>query len=141
MARHLSTVCCVMIGAIILLPETHSKVYQTTFDAQRELALTKRYYLQYRSYRDDYAVREAAKCVSLLVMSNAFGVRNAILYYRPTLQSQTKHKQVKITPHKAPGSRSTVDTMMRITDDSTGSQLYEYKRLQFTELRHLSCAC
>ncbi|XP_040070541.1 uncharacterized protein LOC120843289 [Ixodes scapularis] len=134
MARQLSTVCCVMIGAIILLPEAHSKVYQTTYDAQRELALPKRYYLQYRSYRDDHAVPEAAKCVSLVVMNNAFGVRNAILFYKPTLQSQTKNKQVRITTHKPPGSRSVVDTMMRITDTDTGRQLYD-QTLQFTDYR------
>uniref|UniRef100_A0A0K8RIB9 Putative salivary lipocalin n=1 Tax=Ixodes ricinus TaxID=34613 RepID=A0A0K8RIB9_IXORI len=134
MARQLSTVCCVIIAAIILLPEAHSKVYETTYDAQRELASTKRYYLQYRSYRDDYAVPEAAKCVSMVVMNNAFGVRNAILFYKPTLQSQMKNKQVRITTHKAPGSRSVVDTMMRITDADTARQLYD-QTLQYTDYR------
>nr|AAY66765.1 putative secreted salivary protein of the histamine binding family [Ixodes scapularis] len=133
MARQLLTVSCVvMIGAIIILPEAHSKVFQTTYDAQREPAIPKRYYLQYRSYRDDHAVPEAAHCVSLLVMSNAFGLRSAILYYKPTLQGQMKHKQVKIRTHKAPGSRSVVDNMMRITDDETGRQLYD-QTLQYTD--------
>uniref|UniRef100_V5H539 Salivary lipocalin n=1 Tax=Ixodes ricinus TaxID=34613 RepID=V5H539_IXORI len=132
MARQLSSVYCVMIAAIILLPEAHSKVYETTYDAQRELALTKRYYLQYRSYRDDYAVPEAAKCVSLVVMNVAFGVGNAILFYKPTVQGQTKSKQVRITTHKAHGSRSFVDTMMRITDTDTGRQLYD-QTLQYSD--------
>uniref|UniRef100_A0A0K8RHB7 Putative salivary lipocalin n=1 Tax=Ixodes ricinus TaxID=34613 RepID=A0A0K8RHB7_IXORI len=134
MARQLSTVYCVMIAAITLLPEAHSKVYETTYDAHRELALTKRYYLQYRSYRDDYAVQEAAKCVSLVVMNIAYGVGNAILFYKPTLQSPLKNKQVRIRTHKAPGSRSVVDTMMRITDADTGRQLYD-QTLQYTDYR------
>uniref|UniRef100_A0A0K8R4N1 Putative salivary lipocalin n=1 Tax=Ixodes ricinus TaxID=34613 RepID=A0A0K8R4N1_IXORI len=132
MARQLSTVCCVIIGAIILLPEAHSRAHQTTYDAQRELQLHKRYYLQYRSNRDDHAVRDAAYCVSLLVMRSLFGVTDAILYYKQTLQGPLNHKQVKIRTHKAPGSRSTVDNMMRITDDSTGSQLYD-QTLQYTD--------
>uniref|UniRef100_A0A0K8R8L3 Putative salivary lipocalin n=1 Tax=Ixodes ricinus TaxID=34613 RepID=A0A0K8R8L3_IXORI len=132
MARQLLTVCCVMIGAIILLPEAHSRVHQTTYDAQRELAIPKRFYLQYRSYPDDYAVPEAAKCVSLLVVSNVYGQRNAILYYKQTVTGPLKTKQVKIRTHKARGSHSAVDNMMTITDDSTGSQLYD-QTLQYTD--------
>uniref|UniRef100_A0A0K8R978 Putative salivary lipocalin n=1 Tax=Ixodes ricinus TaxID=34613 RepID=A0A0K8R978_IXORI len=132
MAHQLLSVCCVMITAIILLPEAHSRVHETTYDAHRELQSRNRYYLQYRSNRDDHAVRDAAYCVSLVVMNNAYGVRDAVLFYKPTLQSQLQNKQVKIRTHKAPGSRSTVENMMRITDDSTGQELYD-QTLQYSD--------
>uniref|UniRef100_A0A0K8R8F0 Putative salivary lipocalin n=1 Tax=Ixodes ricinus TaxID=34613 RepID=A0A0K8R8F0_IXORI len=132
MAYQLLTVCCVMMGAVILLPEAHSRVHQTIYDAKRELSLQNRYYLQYRSYRNDHAVQGADHCVSLLVMHSAYGVSDAILFYKQTLQSEMKNKQVKIRTHKAPGSHSAMDNMMRITDENTGRQLYD-QMLQYTD--------
>uniref|UniRef100_V5GIN5 Uncharacterized protein n=1 Tax=Ixodes ricinus TaxID=34613 RepID=V5GIN5_IXORI len=114
MAGQLSTISNMILGAIIIFPEAHSKPVQGNYDASIELGITTRFYLKYRSYRDDHSVRDAKYCVSLLVIHNNFGTREAILRYKSTLASNYINKQVKIRPHHQRGTPGTINNMMSI---------------------------
>uniref|UniRef100_V5HQJ4 Salivary lipocalin n=1 Tax=Ixodes ricinus TaxID=34613 RepID=V5HQJ4_IXORI len=131
MAGQFSTICYIIVGTIIIFPEAHSKAVQVNFDATMELRITKRFFLKYRSYREDHSVRDAKHCVSLLVMHNNFGTWDAILRYKLTPASGYINKQVKIRPHHQRGTPGTINNMMRITEDGTGRQFYDQK-LQYT---------
>uniref|UniRef100_A0A0K8R984 Putative salivary lipocalin n=1 Tax=Ixodes ricinus TaxID=34613 RepID=A0A0K8R984_IXORI len=134
MAVQLSTVCYVIIGAIIIFPEAHSKPYQTTYDAAREISITKRYYLKYRSYLNDRIIRGADHCVSLLVTINRYGVSDAIFRYKLTPRGDYNSKLVELRTHKSP-PQSTRDNMITTTEKDTGRQLY-VQRLQYSDYQH-----
>uniref|UniRef100_A0A0K8RIF4 Putative salivary lipocalin n=1 Tax=Ixodes ricinus TaxID=34613 RepID=A0A0K8RIF4_IXORI len=132
MVGQLATICYILVGAIIILPEAHSKVFNVNYDVSMELGTRTRYFLKYRSYQTDHAVRDAAYCVSLLPMHNLYGTWEAVLRYKQTLASQYTNKIVKIRPHHGPGT--TVNNMMTITDNAGGHQLYDQK-LYYTDYR------
>uniref|UniRef100_A0A0K8RAD6 Putative salivary lipocalin n=1 Tax=Ixodes ricinus TaxID=34613 RepID=A0A0K8RAD6_IXORI len=134
MAGQLSTVCYVIIGAIIIFPEAHSKPYQTNYDAAREITIKNRYFLKYRSYRDDRIIRGADHCVSLLVTNSQYGVSNAIFRYKLTPRSAYQNKLVQLRTHKSP-PQSAQDNMITTMDQATGGQLYD-QRLQYSDYQH-----
>uniref|UniRef100_A0A0K8R4P7 Putative salivary lipocalin n=1 Tax=Ixodes ricinus TaxID=34613 RepID=A0A0K8R4P7_IXORI len=130
MEGQLLTVCCMMVGIIILLPGVHSRATQANFDAARELHITKRFFMRYRSYQDDRSIREAAYCVSLLV-TNPFVATEAILRYKRTPQSQYEQKLVRITTRPST-PQGPVRNMMSIIDPDTARVFYDLK-LQYSD--------
>uniref|UniRef100_A0A0K8RL56 Putative salivary lipocalin n=1 Tax=Ixodes ricinus TaxID=34613 RepID=A0A0K8RL56_IXORI len=134
MAGQLTTVCYVIIGAIIIFPEAHSKPHQTTYDAAREITLTKRYHLKYRSYLNDRRVQGADHCVSLLVTVHRFHVSDAIFRYKWSLGGDYKSKLVELRTHKST-PQSAMDNMITTTDQATRGQLYD-QRLQYSDYQH-----
>ncbi|XP_040072308.1 uncharacterized protein LOC115319786 [Ixodes scapularis] len=134
MAGQLATVCCIIFGAIILLPGAQSRPHQTIYDAKREISILKRYFLKYRSYQNDRTVQGADHCVSLIVTNTAYGVSDAIFRYKWTPGGDYQSKLVELRTHKSQ-PRSIMDNMITTTDKGTRRQLYN-QRLQYSDYQH-----